>query len=209
MTNEEFIKSVSLEGEVWKDVVGYEDCYMVSNKGRILSKYRLVKHPKGSLKSVKPRLMCLKKNKAGYMSVTLYVNHTSKTFTVHRLVAIAFIQNPHKKPQIDHIDRDRANNIVENLKWCTASENMMNPLTRPIVKLINKGRKRPYAHHPVVAIKNDVIVYRFDKLMDCEKFGFNYTIVSTICAGRRKTHKGFKFMYLSDYENLTNKSKNN
>lgn len=208
MTNEEFIKSISLEGEKWKDVVGYEGCYVVSNFGRVASLLRNVKHSNSVNKTIHQRIMSLKTRKNGYISVCLYNNGEGKDCLVHRVVAKAFIPNPENKPQIDHIDRNRSNNNASNLRWCTGSENMSNPLTKPFLKQINKGRKRSYAYHPVVALKNDTIVYMFEKLMDCQNYGFNYTVVSSICSGRRKTHKGYTFMYLSDYENLINKSKN-
>lgn len=206
MTNEEFIKSVSLEGEIWKDVVGYEGCYVVSNYGRVASLLRHIKHPNCISKTVNQRLLSLKTCKNGYISVCLYKDGKSKNPLVHRLVATAFIPNHEHKPQIDHIDRNRSNNHVSNLRWCTRSENMLNPLTRPILKQINKGRIRTYAYHPVVALKGNTLIYKFEKLMDCQNYGFNYTVVSSICSGRRKTHKGFTFMYLSDYENLINNS---
>ena len=208
MTNQEFIESISLPNEEWRDVVGYEGYYIASNIGRVISLLRYVRHPSGGKKIIKPHLMCLKKCKSGYLTVYLSKNGISKDCLVHRIVATAFIPNPNNKPQIDHIDRDKTNNIVENLKWCTGSENMSNPLTIAILKEMNVGRKHPNNHHPTVALKDGKLIYVFNKLTDCKKYGFNNTVVSSICVGRRKTHKGFTFMYLSDYENLINKSKN-
>lgn len=151
MTNEEFIKSVSLEGEIWKDIKGYSDRYIVSNLGRIASLKRYVNHSFGTPKIVNPRILNQKNCKTGYKSVTLYKDNRKKSFSVHRLVADAFIPNPENKPCIDHLDRDKTNNSVYNLRWCTMSENMLNPLTRKILCEARRGMKIPSLYHPVVA----------------------------------------------------------
>ena len=208
MTNQEFIESISLPNEEWRDVVGYEGFYMVSNLGRVLSLERKIIQKNGIPRKVYRTVLKQRISKNGYATVLLRNTQKGKLWLTHRLVAMAFIPNPNNKPCVDHIDRNRSNNAVINLRWCTHSENMKNPLSTPFYRSINLGRKRPYAYHPVVALKDGLIVYRFDKLTDCVNFGFDYTSVSSICVGRRKTHKGFTFMYLSDYENLINKSKN-
>ena len=65
-------------------------------------------------------------NKGGYKAVNLYLNGKMKTYKVHRLVALTFIANPDNKPCVDHIDGNRTNNNVNNLRWVTNSENQMN-----------------------------------------------------------------------------------
>lgn len=64
------------------------------------------------------------------MSITLWNKSKHRTFRIHRLVAKYFIPNPENKPCIDHINTDKTDNRVENLRWCTNQENQMNPLTR-------------------------------------------------------------------------------
>ncbi len=121
--------------EIWKDVVGYENKYQVSNLGRVRSLDRFIKNTgsfgdakfvriKGKL--LKPRTSKSKGLKTGYYRVLL----SGKNYCIHKLVANAFIPNPLKKPQVDHIDCDISNNKVENLKWVTQKENRNNPLTK-------------------------------------------------------------------------------
>lgn len=196
MTNEEFIKSISLEGEEWRDVVGYEGLYMISSLGRIVSIERTILQKNGIQRILKQTILKKGMSKGGYETALLHNTHTRKLLLIHRLVAIAFIPNLDNKPCVDHIDRNRSNNVVSNLRWCTYSENMKNPLSLPYYRAINLGRERPYAHHPVVALKDGEVIYKFDKLTDCIQFGFDYTSVSSICVGRRKKTQRL-FFYVS------------
>lgn len=107
------------DDEDWRDVIGYEGLYQVSNKGRVRSLDRTTsdgRHIKGKLKT----------SSSKYSSVTLYKNNKYVNALVHRLVAIAFIPNPDNLPEVDHIDTDPSNNNVTNLRWISSSGNMRN-----------------------------------------------------------------------------------
>lgn len=97
--------------EEWKDVIGFEDYYQVSDKGRILSK-----------RTMKIRAKSIQKN--GYDTVTFWVNGSCKTKTVHSVVAEAFIGPRPEGLDIDHIDNVRCNNCIENLRYISRSENV-------------------------------------------------------------------------------------
>lgn len=106
-----------MENIIWKPVVGYEGLYEVSNTGLIKSlncyNYKA------------PRLLRLGKRSDGYLSVGLSKNNTTKTKTVHRIVAEAFIPNPNNLEMVNHKDEDKTNNNVENLEWCTRAYNQL------------------------------------------------------------------------------------
>ena len=97
--------------EEWKNIIGYEGLYEVSNKGNVRNVRRNT-------------LLKLSKNKYGYIQVYLYKNGIRKGFKVHRLVAQAFILNPDNLPQVNHRDENPGNNNVDNLEWCTHKYNV-------------------------------------------------------------------------------------
>lgn len=208
MTNEEFINSIKLEGEEWRDVVGYEGFYMVSSYGRFVSLSRKVPTSYG-YRITKPKLIKPSEHKStGYLRVTLSKNGIHVSIHAHRLVASSFIPNPYAKPMIDHLDRNKHNNRINNLRWCTLSENMNNPLTVEHCRNMNLGREYPTLRRPVVALKDGVIAKQYDSIKSAIADGFTNCGIINCCAGRDQSHYGYKWMYLSDYENLVNKSKN-
>lgn len=113
--------------EIWKPVKGYEKYYEVSNLGRIKSLARTVywKNRVGgvSCRLDNEKIMAPDVLRTGYVRVKFRVNGNIKSCTVHRVVAEHFIDNPLCKPCVNHKDGDRTNNNVENLEWCTYSEN--------------------------------------------------------------------------------------
>lgn len=110
--------------EVFKDIVGYEGLYQVSNIGRVKSLPKdKVLHNCGFICKSKERILKPKLEKNGYLRVGLYKNGIVQYFSIHRLVAIAFIENPNNYPDINHKDENRTNNNVNNLEWCSVSYN--------------------------------------------------------------------------------------
>lgn len=83
------------------------------------------------------RLLTPGKNARGYMRVHLYLNKQTKSFFVHRLVALKYVKNPDNKPHVNHIDGDKLNNYYKNLEWCTPLENTRHALENKLY--INYG----------------------------------------------------------------------
>lgn len=107
--------------EEWRDIVGYEGKYQVSNLGNVKSlNYK---------RTGKEKILKYKTNNKGYRVVSLCKNGKQKTYTIHRLVAQAFLENYSNDLCVDHINTIRNDNHVENLRMCTRKENNNNPLT--------------------------------------------------------------------------------
>jgi len=175
--------------EKWEDIKGYEGLYQISNTGRVKSQYT----PGG-------RMIKQKLNK-GYSYINLFKDGRSKTFQVHRLVAITFIENPDNKPEVNHLDEDKLNNCASNLGWSTSKENA-NWGTR-------NARISEYvkAHPPVSAIKKrrqilqicketEKVIATYDSITTVvKKFGFHQGNISSCCAGKRNEANGYKWQY--------------
>lgn len=121
--------------EVFKDILGYEGLYQVSNLGRVKSL------PKGNGNGNRERFLkqeAITRKSQTYLRVTMSKHGKTTRAFVHRLVAIAFMQNPDNKPFINHIDNNSENNCLENLEWCTQKENMQHSVKQGRQELVQK-----------------------------------------------------------------------
>ena len=166
--------------EEWKDIKGYDGLYQVSNLGR-------VKSFKGkSERILKPRV---KRN--DYSTVHLSKNNTSKDVLVHRLVAETFIPNPENKPQVNHIDEDKTNNVVSNIEWMTAKENI-NHGTRNLRSGISNGKRVK-----VIDIANGEYNY-YNSISECgRELNINQSTISNHLNGRSKQTCGYIVQYVN------------
>jgi hypothetical protein len=110
--------------EVWKDIPGYEGKYQVSNHGRVKSLPKIKGRGIGYVTS--ERIIRHSINSRGYCNIILCKNGKTETFALHRLVAENFIDNAMNLPEVDHKDRNKANNRADNLRWATRVDNNSN-----------------------------------------------------------------------------------
>ena len=112
--------------EIWKDINGFEGLYQVSNFGRIksLPKTRKTGKSKKTIRFYDEKILKASScSNNGYKIVTLSDNGKQKYFTIHRLVCFHFLENKNNYKVINHKDGNKLNNDVENLEWCTNSQN--------------------------------------------------------------------------------------
>lgn len=128
--------------------------------------------------------------KNGYLRVGL----DGKLCRIHRLVAEAFIDNPNGYTQVNHIDGNKCNNHVNNLEWCTPSQNIIHALKTGLM-VNNTSNLLPPKPIEQLSLDGDVI-NKFDSIKDVErKLGFNNSNISKACRGKQHTAYGYKWRY--------------
>lgn len=174
--------------EVWKDIAGYEGLYQVSNLGRVksLKKFNVnTGEYEGRVKLLKATY-----NRRGYPVVTLIDRTIRKGKTIHRLVAQAFIENPHNLPQVNHKDENKKNNNASNLEWCDNSYN--HDYGTRIERCAAKLKKKVVQYS-----LSGVFIAEYDGVRDAAKAnGFKAnSSISECCVGKRQTAYGYIWKY--------------
>ena len=171
--------------EIWKDIEGYEGKYQVSNYGNVKSlNYR---------RKGKERLLKSNQYTNGYLCVML-CNNTRKHYSIHRLVADAFIHNPDNLPCVNHKDENKHNNHVDNLEWCTYEYNSnygsRNERIRETQLNDPKTSKKVYQY-----TLDGEFVREWESTKECARNGFNQGNIASCCRGKIKTHRGYIWSY--------------
>ena len=178
--------------EEWRDVPNYEGLYQVSNLGRVRSmshEVRTAKHGTG-LRMTDGIILSPFKSSHGYLFVGLNKNNQNKKFSIHRLVAMAFIPNPNNYPCVNHKDEVKDNNVVSNLEWCDKSYNALYGSCQE--------KLRKYKNQPVKIYdkKTNKFVAEFESMkIAMEKTGVHTVTISQVCRGIRKSAGGYIWRY--------------
>ena len=142
-----------------------------------------------------------------YRRMTFVEGGKHSTELVHVVVARAFIPNPNNYPCVDHIDDNPQNNIPGNLQWCSYKMNNSKPRHRLLGSRAKLGRVDP-KRKPLVTLKDGLLVRCYDSMHAASLDGHINSAILRVLRGQLKTHHGFQWMYLSDYESQVSMSKN-
>jgi len=175
------------ENEIWKNVKSYENIYQISSCGRIKSLKRITSNNH----VINEKILKPVHDSYGYLKVNLYRNGNMKSFTVHKLVAMAFIiTNNTKLTQINHIDEVKTNNNVENLEWCTSAYN--NSYGTRNIK-ISKNKKIKIGQYTA----SNILIKIYDSIGDaCSKNNFSRSEISRCCNNHLKYSHGYMWKYI-------------
>lgn len=164
---------------IWRQIKGFEWCYLVSDAGQIWSIRRK--------KVLKPKI-----DKYGYEVVGLSLNGKIYHRTVHRLVAQAFVPNPHNLPTVNHINEVKTDNRATNLEWMSIADND-NHGTR------NEKMADTKCKSPVEQVFPDGSTVRYKGVKDASrKTGINRGCIALCCKNTRKTAGGYKWRYTNE-----------
>ena len=182
-----------MENEIWKDVVGYEGYYQVSNLGRIRSCEREAICKNKSLRTVKSKILKQHLDNYGYCIISLSLNNKKHTKTIHRLVAEAFIPNLENKPTVNHINETKTDNRVLNLEWATHAEQACHGTRPSRISGENNGNAKPFSYY------RNVPTFRGSFKRICRKRNVNFNNFKEIFScwyvypnGKRKS----KYIYI-------------
>lgn len=188
----------STEKEVWKDVKGYEGIFKISNKGRLK---RIKNSPNMPDNNILKGSICMH----GYRYYNMKVRDKGKKNKAHRLVAIAFLENPDNLPQVNHIDGNKLNNTAENLEWCDQLHNNRHALATGLRKInmehVRKAQ-RVSAHKQKKRVAqynlDGTLVGEYDSLQEAAK-GFNSAPnISRACRSKTRTAYGFRWKFIEE-----------
>lgn len=193
--------------EIWRDVVGYEGYYQVSNHGNVRALPRTVERRNNTDLSLRGRICSKTLSDKGYYTVGLCKNNKMLHFYVHRLVAFAFLPNPNNLNEVNHIDENPINNFVfvnsdgsvdlqkSNLEWCTHRYNMNHGTVKR--RISDKLLNREDHSIPVSQYTSDGdLVAEYLSMTEAARLNdYSESGISAVCCGKRRTYKGFIWKY--------------
>lgn len=169
----------------WKDTYIYGEQYQVSNTGMVRNK-------------ITGHILTPQEDKKGYMRVRLSLHDKKATAKVHRLVAVAFIPNPKRKPQVNHKDTNKHNNNVENLEWVTNGENQLHAYKTGLNYVTGKAGRKKRSVCKLDLITGEVIE-TYKSLADAgRKNNLHDTNIHKVLNGARRSCGGFGWKYESE-----------
>lgn len=176
--------------EIWKDIKGYEGFYQVSSLGGVRSLDRRVRNCLGFTIAKGKVLSGVSRN--GYLRVQLFKESKWKCYTIHRLVANTFLNNPNEMPEVNHKNENKEDNRVDNLEWCgrkqncnygTRTQRQSEKISKAVIQLTLMG----------------VEILKFKSASEVQRMlGYQGSHICECCNMKRKTAYGYKWRYTNE-----------
>jgi hypothetical protein len=184
--------------ESWKDVIGYEGLYQVSSLGNVKSLPRFEKCSNGLTRFRNGKVRIQFTNSEGYLRVVFWKQGIEKNYSVHRLVALCFVDGYTENYQVNHIDENKLNNNADNLEWVTASYNMSYGLGAKLRgSHTGKAIGKPINQ---LTLKHDFVKAWKNGRDIGTALGYSSSNISGVCLGRRNTAHGFIWEFAQERE---------
>jgi len=172
--------------ETWKDIEGYEGIYKISNTGNVKSLERIMWNGQ-TYYTYKEKLLRKSINGNGYYTVRLSKDGMGKNYILNKLLAIAFIPNPHNLPIINHKDGDKLNIDLDNLEWTTYKDNNSHAIDNGLNKVAKKVKS--------INIKTGEVMYFESARQADRELGVGYKNISACLNGKQQTCGGYRWEF--------------
>lgn len=185
--------------EIWKPIENYETQYAVSTHGRVkrISGFVKTDIKNNSQRLIKERILKQNKKRNGYLTVDLSKENEVKTISVHRLVALAFVENTEGKPQVNHINANKQDNRMDNLEWVTGLENRNHAKENNLYKNPNKKAVRCIELNKEFASSYEAAEYTNNlKYKNSKQIKNISAKIRGCCNGFQKTAYGFHWVQI-------------
>ncbi len=178
--------------EIWKDIQGYEGCYKVSNFGNVRALKR--EYCLNGVKRLTEDKILKKRNSTdGYLRVAITLDGKRKDVGIHRLVAMAFINNPENKLEVNHKDGIKTNNHVSNLEWATRREQMKHAYDMGLNSIVKNMENRPPSTGKIVIDYHTGIFYESAK-QAAKARGMKYSTLKAMLTNRNSNRSGIHYV---------------
>lgn len=190
--------------EIWKEVPSL-DGYLASNFGQVKMLEHYSNMPNGGVKHHKEKIKPQETSRNGYLRVKCYKDGKMKRYSVHRLVAMAFLPNPNNYPQVNHKDENKSNNTVwvnedgsidqekSNLEWCSSeyNHNYGSRNQRAALKNVNGKKSKSVLQYDL----DGKLIKQYPSIAEATRNGFDGGGIWQCCNNKIKQYKGYIWKY--------------
>lgn len=198
MATEIIIESTP-QPEIWLPIKGYESFYHISNLGKVKALAKTVSIGLGRQQSYAEKIKPASVASNGYLMVGFQVDRKKKTITIHRLVALHFVPNPHNHKIINHKDGNKLNCAADNLEWGTYSHNAKHAFSLGLRFGAWTGKTGRFHHRTKPVVQYDLYGKEIKQWessgVAANELGIKVKCIRSVCGQENKTYKGSKWAY--------------